>query len=91
MTIYKYCLELKNLQAVQIPRGAKLLSVQIQRGNLCVWALVDPGMPTENRLISVHGTGHPLSDDDHGTFLGTVQMAGGDLVWHVFDRGVAAN
>ena len=85
MKIYKYQFGIKSLQHIEIPLGAKILSVQAQRGALCLWALVDPdpGAVTRAHPIRVYGTGHPC-DEDPRNFIGTVQTNEGALVWHVF-------
>jgi hypothetical protein len=38
------------------------------------------------RGISIYGTGHPVSGAPK-TYIGTFQIAGGDLVFHAFDLG----
>ena len=85
--IWKFPLRLKDNQLVRMPQGAKLLSVQLQNGQIQLWALVDLDYKERvNRMIAIRGTGHDvesaLSDCE---FIGTVQDGG--LVWHVFDRG----
>lgn len=49
-----------------------------------LWALVDPQADTTVRRFAVHGTGHP-GVDATGTYVGTYQLAGGQLVFHVFE------
>lgn len=83
-TIYKYRLKITDEQDIAMPFTAEVLSVAMQRGELCVWALVNPGLMLENRRFHIAGTGHPAPI---GRFIGTVQQAGGDLIWHVFDGG----
>ncbi len=63
-TIWKYVIPLQNEVAVDLPRGAKILCVQSQRGIPCIWALVDPEAPTERVLFCWRGTGHPASGAD---------------------------
>lgn len=38
-TIYKYPLEWADEQAIAMPKGAKILSVQWIRGQVCIYAL----------------------------------------------------
>ncbi len=84
-TIHKYHLEIVDEQAIGMPAGAVVLSVQHQLGKLVLWALVDTTMHERRRCFRVVGTGDPFegytSDWRH---VGTVQMNG--LVWHVFER-----
>ena len=82
-TILKYPLQVTDRQTVALPRGAKVLSVQDQRGILCLWALVATDAEIVNVDIRIHGTGHELPDDASAyAHLGTVQQ--GQYVWHVF-------
>ena len=86
-TIYKYPLELTDVQTLEVPFGAKVLSTELQGHQICVWAIVDlttvePG-PTENLTIRIVGTGNPLPEKCiESKFLGTVTMP--PFVWHVF-------
>lgn len=84
--IFKYPLEIVDHQQIEMPVGAKVLSVQEQNGQLCVWAKVDDAcLSKEKRDFWISGTGHPCDHDVDG-FIGTVQQYGGNLVWHVFQR-----
>lgn len=84
-TIWKYPLRLVGEQAIQMPKGAEILCAQVQgEGAICVWALVDPKVEKEERMIVIYGTGHPVTDL-HCKYIGTVQMDGGSLIWHVFE------
>ena len=88
--IYKYPLTLETRQSIHMPMGAKLLSVQAQFNCPCLWALVDPEAVTIIETIYVFGTGHQISkDEEELTFLGTVQLDGGALVFHVYSENVA--
>jgi len=83
-TIYKYQIHVDDRQTVLMPRGARVLSVDVQRGVPCVWALIDTDSPEENRTFGMCGTGHPCPYDA-SQFVGTFQMHGGDLIFHLFD------
>jgi hypothetical protein len=82
-TIYKYPLRIIDAQEVEMPRGAKILSAQMQEEFLCLWALVEITKEKETRTIVIHGTGHPVYNVSDKKFIGTVQQ--GPLVWHVFE------
>jgi ACT domain-containing protein len=87
--IYKYVLKQVLFQTVSMPKHAKILTVQMQREDICIWALVDKEEErTEERRIKIVGTGHEIHTDI-GTYIGTIQMDNGSLVWHVFDLGKA--
>lgn len=90
MRIWKFPLAVADQQLIEIPRGAKLLTAQIQYGDkLNLWALVDEHAPKGRRLIAIYGTGNPLPDEgfDFGRYIATFQIAQGALVFHVFDHG----
>jgi hypothetical protein len=90
--IYKYPLfpsggPRVNTCLVEMPSGARVLCVQAQRDELCVWAVVNPARQLRTHVFDVFGTGHPLPPELPGSYLGTVQLYGGDLVLHVFYEG----
>ncbi len=82
-TIWKYELERKDEQLIEMPAGAEILCVQVQCGTPVLWARVDPDVERIKRLIITHGTGHQLSDKT-GEYLGSYQTVGSALVFHVF-------
>ena len=86
MVIFKYTLAVTDVQELEMPEGAQLLTVQVQNGEPQLWALVDRYANTVTRRIVIYGTGHEVHPDP-GTYVATFQQAGGALVWHVFDRG----
>lgn len=85
-TIWKYELDVTDVQRVKMPEGAMLLHVGAQVHTLCMWALVDPLAAVVNRLIAVVGTGNPAPGPiDVAVYVGSAQV--GSFVWHVFDGG----
>lgn len=85
-TIYKYLLDVTDRQTIMLPKGYKVLSIQPQKDALRLWAKIDTNIQEESPLdIIIIGTGRPLPDDidiyDHFT---TIEMCGGNLVWHIF-------
>lgn len=85
--IYKYPLEVTDRQDVEMPQGAKILSVQTQGEVVCLWALVDKQREIVRRKIRILGTGHEHEESYTSGYIGTTQQANGALVWHVFDEG----
>lgn len=82
--VYKYGIGLSG-DTVEMLKGAKVLSVQRQRYDVCVWALVDPAeREKERRKFVLVGTGHTF-DEPWAQFLGTVQFDDGYFVAHVFE------
>ena len=83
--IWKYSLFLIPHQAITIPKGAEIISLQIQDGIPCIWVLVSPEAEIEIKHFRMLGTGNYL--DDHFTspykFIGTFQDS--PYVFHVFE------
>lgn len=86
-TIWKFPLQITARQTLQIPVGAKLLTVQAQGigelSRITLWAEIDDQSPKAGRKIAITGTGHDLP---LGEYVGTVQQH--DFVWHIYDQGV---
>ena len=82
--VFKYPLEIADWVCVTMPRGSQPISVQMQHGLLCLWAHVPDETATPvTHHFRIAGTGHDLGSNV-GRHIGSVQMAGGDLVFHVF-------
>lgn len=84
--IYKYTLEIADLQEIRMPQGARVLSAKEQYGKLVIWALCDTSQPERNKNIQIIGTGNPIEynvSEHDWHFVDTVLMSNG-LVWHVF-------
>ncbi len=81
-TIWKYPIDLDDLQTVYMPDGAAIISADLQGGCITLWALVDLTAPRCARDIAIVGTGHPVPLGA-GAFLGTVQQP--PFVWHLFE------
>lgn len=83
--IFKYPLQAADEQTVEMPRNAKCLSVAVQHGIVCVWALVGTSAPMEGRTFLILPTGAQVPDDLYlYTFLGTVLLHEGMIVAHVY-------
>lgn len=83
-TIWKYQLDVTDEQLVPMKQGSQILAVQVQVGIPCIWALVDTSKPSEDRMFCIYGTGHPI-EDEPGQFIGTFQLHGGSLSFHLFE------
>lgn len=73
---------------VSLPIGAEIVHVACQRGvvsEVNFWAVVDTAAPQVARVFRVFGTGHTI-EDIRASYVGTALTAGGDLVWHLFER-----
>jgi hypothetical protein len=86
MEIFKFYLEVRREQKIPLTKGAKILSVAEQFGEVALWAICEPNSVIEERVIYIFGTGQLMPKDiDSKTFLGTVVTDGGNYVWHVFE------
>lgn len=83
-TIYKYRLQTIDIQTINLPEGAKILTVQTQNGEPFLWAEVEPDNPSSPRTIATHGTGHTLPKEVR-RYIATYKMMGDSLVFHVFE------
>ena len=83
--IFKYQLQVEDVQDVEMPIGSTVLTVQAQGPIPCIWAHVSPEARIVKRRFRTYGTGHPMKDSDSFPFyVGTYQLSGGALVFHVF-------
>lgn len=84
LSIYKYELQLTDVQELQLPRGAKILKVDYQYDKLQLWAVVNSNQLSETCVIAIVGTGPTLLDDflSNYTYLNSVMS--GPYVWHIF-------
>lgn len=82
--VYKQMLITASVQNIDVPVGAEFLHAAAQRDNIYVWYRCQEGAPRESKTIAVVGTGHPAPPIDEARYLGTAQLMGGELVFHVF-------
>jgi len=87
LAIFKYPIPIKDHSTLELPKDARILTVQIQRGTPQLWALVDSETEKETRYFRLSGTGHPLGEDYLRiiNYIGTFQMENGALVFHLFE------
>lgn len=83
--IYKYPIDVLDEQEVLMPHGANILSIQWQRGELMLWALVQPINLRSPRKIVMLGTGHDFWNSEDFDYITTIQQNDGDLIWHIFE------
>lgn len=85
MTVWKYPFDVTDRFDLEMPHGVQMLSVQVQDGVPCLWALVDDENTKVTVRFRVVGTGNPAPDMYiFRTFVGTFQLEGGALVFHLF-------
>ncbi len=85
MPIWKYPIPIEDSFEIEMPQGARVLSVDTQDGKPYIWVLVNTSSPKGLRPFRLLGTGHPSDDVGTSRFVGTFQMRNGDLVYHLFD------
>ena len=86
LTVFKYQVPLRDYFKLALPKGARVLTVDVQNGHPQLWALVNPDHKTEDRLFRFAGTSHPIEDAPARLkFVATFQMDGGSLVFHIFE------
>ena len=84
-TIFKYAVPMSEDFTLHAPKGAEFFSVQLQGNEVQMWARVDPEAPKILHRFGVHGTGHYLNPfTAKAPAIGTFQLAGGSLVFHLF-------
>lgn len=86
--IFKYELEPTDQQILQLPYGAQILDIQVQGGAPFVWAMVNPDAKLADRKFVTVGTGHEIKDGylESLKYIGTYQISGGVLIFHVFEE-----
>ncbi len=84
--IFKYPLQIRNSQTILMPYGAEILSLKIQNGIPCIWALVDEKSQLTERRFETYGTGHKIRHEIGvgGMFIDTYYHENGE-VYHVFE------
>lgn len=70
--------------AMNMPKNAKILSLQMQDGQPCFWALIpDTSVMDEVRTFRVYGTGEIIHQGNI-RYVGTFQFP--PYVWHLFEE-----
>ncbi|NIN00507.1 MAG: hypothetical protein GTO24_21215 [candidate division Zixibacteria bacterium] len=83
--IWKFAVPMAESFLIQMPEGAEMLCVQMQRDEPQLWALVDPDAPKAPRNFTIMGTGKKYTKQSTKNlkYVGTFQS--GTYVWHLFD------
>lgn len=80
--IWKYPFEIADRFVLQLPQGARVLSVELQDEQPCLWAMVNAESTEELRRFALVGTGH-LLPNGISTYIATFQQP--PFVWHLFE------
>lgn len=86
--IWKQVLEVTDYQIVEIPKHSEILCVQNQNETPCIWfKCQDDEKDTDMFAFRIVGTGHKF-DTTLDEYVGTFQLHGGALVFHVFKEKI---
>lgn len=69
---------------IEMPEGADIITLMVQDGTACIWAIVDTEAPKVKRTFLVVGTGHDIPENCLGWYWGSWQS--GPFVWHLFEE-----
>lgn len=85
-TIWKYPLERKRMQVIEMSKGATIISCKMQGGLIpCIWAMANSfQVEKEERKIEIIGTGKFYEPADR-RFIDTIQIHEGEEIYHVFE------
>lgn len=81
--IHKATLTPTGEQIVQLPGDAQIMHAAMQHGFPTLWYHCDPDAPKEPRTIRMALTGGEWVQN--GRYLGTLLMADGAFVYHLFE------
>lgn len=87
--ILKYPLNIAIQQVVHLPVEAQILSIEVQNGGLCMWALCEDAAFRQTKAVEVVTvtTGMPGVPENILTthhFMGTKLLSNGGFVVHAF-------
>lgn len=81
--IYKYPIEIQEVFSLKLPVNARILSVQVQDGNPCIWAILNvQEKQVEIRTFEIFGTAHQIPPGVRN-YIATFQTP--PFVWHLFE------
>lgn len=85
--IWKYEFEVKDRFSIEMPEASRILCVQTQNDNACLWVHTDPDAKLEGRNFVIHGTGHLIDSEEvfYYNYIGTFQLLQGNFVGHLFE------
>lgn len=96
-SIYKYDIAKTKDYIIEGPI-IKLLTAQAQHNSIVIWAEIDTTAPNRRFQIIPVGTGWPLDAPagkksvlDTHTYISTIQLADGNLVFHIYGAEIISN
>ena len=101
LSVYKFPFQVDDSVTLELPRGAKVLKVDLMGGDPCMWALVDRTraeerdtigdqgeqmVDSEFRTFRIAGTGHVIKYIvEELDYIDSFKMRDGRLIFHVFE------
>lgn len=84
--IWKFRIPVEGAFEIDMPAGAKLLCVQVQRGLPFIWAEVNPNAELKPKRFRMFGTGRPMDiGDDWIDYVGSIQLDQDLFVFHLYE------
>jgi hypothetical protein len=84
MKILKWEIVATCSQTIEMPKQARILSIQLQKEKIVLWALCDETLETELRVFDIYLTGENLPHDI-GEYLATIYNPINGLAFHIFE------
>lgn len=82
MKIFKYQVPIQSDFRLELPKGAKIISFQLQNETPMIWAIVNEHLELETRYFEIVGTGFDFISTCR-EYIGTIQLD--SFVWHLFE------
>jgi len=82
-TVYKYTFSIHKTFKLQLHQDFRILKVEEQRGEPCMWVEVDTNNNLKDCYFHVIGTGHELPKHKI-VHIGSAQSTDQFFVWHLY-------
>lgn len=84
--IFKYPWQEGVIRQLELPKGAKLLTIQVQRGHPMMWfEQEDESVDLEQRTFIMRVTGTAYNKPTNEVYVATIQLDEGAFVGHIFE------
>lgn len=87
--VWRYKLEARTTQEVEMPWGARVLRLAVQGGGPCLWVLVEPAVAAKKlREFRLYATGEEIPDASQLEYIGSIvaeDHSGKPEVIHCFE------
>jgi len=87
-TVWKYSLETRDVQDVEMPKNANIIHCAEQNNVICLWAEVEPDAPKITKTFYIVGTGWDHRPECLLRHVGSVVESHRPLVWHIYEKVV---